>query len=92
MLRGIGHELRQGGALEADLYVDCTGFARVLVGDRPGALESLGFSGLGEVRQGKVIDLELEDSDPAKARARVEAMCRALLANTVIENYVIDLD
>ncbi len=56
------------------------------------ALESLGFEGIGEVRQGKVIELELAESDPAKARAQVNAMCEKLLANTVIENYDIDLD
>ena len=56
------------------------------------ALESLGFEGVGEVRQGKVIELDLEESDPDKARAQVGAMCEKLLANTVIENYDIDLE
>ncbi len=56
------------------------------------ALESLGFEGIGEVRQGKVIELELAESDPAKARAQVNAMCEKLLANTVIETYDIDLE
>ena len=55
------------------------------------ALLSLGFSGVRDVRQGKVIELELEESDPAKARASVEAMCGRLLANPVIENYTIEL-
>jgi phosphoribosylformylglycinamidine synthase PurS subunit len=55
------------------------------------ALGSLGFAGIGEVRQGKVIDLELAESDPARARATVDAMCRQLLANTVIESYQIEL-
>ncbi len=55
------------------------------------ALAALGFGGVGEVRQGKLIELELEDTDPAQARARLEAMCRQLLANPVIENYAIDL-
>ncbi len=55
------------------------------------ALGSLGFAGVGEVRQGKVIDLELAESDPARARETVEAMCRQLLANTVIESYQIEL-
>jgi phosphoribosylformylglycinamidine synthase subunit PurS len=55
------------------------------------ALHSLGFSGVRDVRQGKVIELELEESDPKKARATVESMCNKLLANPVIENYSIEL-
>ena len=55
------------------------------------ALSSLGFSGVRDVRQGKVIELELEESDPSKARAAIEAMCGTLLANPVIENYTIEL-
>ncbi len=55
------------------------------------ALESLGFSGVGDVRQGKVIDIELGETDPARARATLEAMCTKLLANTVIETYHIEL-
>lgn len=55
------------------------------------ALGSLGFAGVGEVRQGKYIEIELAEADRAKAAAAVEAMCRKLLANTVIENYAIDL-
>jgi phosphoribosylformylglycinamidine synthase subunit PurS len=57
-----------------------------------GALASLGFDGVGEVRQGKVIDLEIAGADRAEARSRVEAMCQQLLANTVIEDYAIDLE
>ena len=53
--------------------------------------KSLGFGGIGEVRQGKLIELELADADPAAARARVEEMCRQLLANPVIENYTIEI-
>ena len=56
------------------------------------ALQALGFAGVGDVRQGKVIELTLEEDDPARARESVEAMCRKLLANTVIENYAIELD
>lgn len=56
------------------------------------ALESLGFEGVGEVRQGKVIELDLAETDPDRARAQVGAMCEKLLANTVIENYRIDFD
>jgi phosphoribosylformylglycinamidine synthase PurS subunit len=55
------------------------------------ALASLGFEGVGEVRQGKLIELDLTDTDPAAARARVEAMCRQLLANPVIEDYAIEI-
>ncbi|MGF1651286.1 MAG: phosphoribosylformylglycinamidine synthase subunit PurS [Hyphomicrobiaceae bacterium] len=56
-----------------------------------GALGSLGFSGVGNVRQGKLIELELATSDEAEARRQVEAMCEKLLANTVIESYSIAL-
>lgn len=55
------------------------------------ALKGLGFDGVGEVRQGKLIELELTETDPAAARARVEDMCRQLLANPVIENYAIEI-
>jgi phosphoribosylformylglycinamidine synthase subunit PurS len=55
------------------------------------ALKALGFAGIGEVRQGKLIELELAESDPAAARAQVEEMCRQLLANPVIENYAIEI-
>jgi len=55
------------------------------------ALDNLGFEGIGQVRQGKLIELELEESDPAAARRSVEDMCRRLLANTVIENYAIEI-
>ena len=55
------------------------------------ALEALGFGGVADVRQGKFIELELTETDPAKAEAEVEAMCRKLLANTVIENYAIEI-
>jgi phosphoribosylformylglycinamidine synthase len=56
------------------------------------ALEALGFEGVNEVRQGKVIEIDLVEEDPTKARKQLEEMCRKLLANTVIENYVIDLE
>lgn len=55
------------------------------------ALQALGFEGIGEVRQGKVIELEISETDPEAARQQVEAMCENLLANTVVENYTIDL-
>lgn len=55
------------------------------------ALTNLGFDGVGEVRQGKLIELEVAETDAAKAKAQIEEMCRKLLANTVIENYSIEL-
>jgi phosphoribosylformylglycinamidine synthase subunit PurS len=55
------------------------------------ALKGLGFGGVDEVRQGKLIELDLADTDPAMARARVEDMCKQLLANPVIENYAIEI-
>jgi phosphoribosylformylglycinamidine synthase PurS subunit len=55
------------------------------------ALNNLGFESVGEVRQGKVIDIELADRDEAKARARLKEMCEKLLANTVIEKYEIEI-
>ena len=56
------------------------------------ALATLGFAGIEEVRQGKLIELELAESDPETARRQVEEMCTRLLANTVIENYAIKLE
>lgn len=56
------------------------------------ALGSLGFTGVGEVRQGKFIEIELAETDAAKAREQTEAMCRQLLANPVIENYDIEIE
>ena len=75
--------------------------ARVVVTLKPGvldpqgqaieaALAGLGHGGVAAVRQGKVFDVELEDG--ADARARLEAMCEALLANTVIERYAVEID
>ena len=55
------------------------------------ALDALGFGGVDEVRQGKYIEIELAETDPGRARESVDAMCRQLLANTVIENYAIDI-
>ncbi len=55
------------------------------------ALAGLGFEGVSGVRQGKVIELELAESDPKKAGAQVEAMCEKLLANTVIEDYRVEI-
>ncbi|WP_128513731.1 phosphoribosylformylglycinamidine synthase subunit PurS [Tabrizicola thermarum] len=55
------------------------------------ALGSLGFAGVNGVRQGKVIELDLAETDAAKAEAEVKAMCEKLLANTVIESYRVEL-
>ena len=56
-----------------------------------GSLKSLGFSGVTAVRQGKVFDLDLDGADAAAAEADLKAMCEKLLANTVIENYTIEI-
>ncbi len=55
------------------------------------ALAGLGFAGVEGVRQGKVIEIRLAETDPDKARNQVEAMCVKLLANTVIEDYAIEV-
>ncbi|WP_417454332.1 phosphoribosylformylglycinamidine synthase subunit PurS [Kiloniella sp.] len=55
-------------------------------------LSSLGFDGVNEARQGKFIELDIAETDEVKARETVTAMCEKLLANTVIENYSIDLE
>jgi phosphoribosylformylglycinamidine synthase subunit PurS len=51
------------------------------------ALGTLGFAGVNGVRQGKVIELDLSETDKTKAEDAVRAMCEKLLANTVIESY-----
>ncbi len=55
------------------------------------ALGALGFGGVDGVRQGKVIELDLAETDPDKAEAALKEMCEKLLANTVIENYSIEV-
>ena len=55
------------------------------------ALGRLGFSGVDGVRQGKYIEIELDETDRDKAHEAVEAMCNRLLANTVVEDYAIEL-
>jgi phosphoribosylformylglycinamidine synthase len=54
-----------------------------------GALAALGFAGVESVRQGKVFDIELQDT--ADGEARLKAMCEKLLANTVIEDYRVEI-
>jgi phosphoribosylformylglycinamidine synthase PurS subunit len=55
------------------------------------ALSALGFDGVGDVRQGKYIEIELAETDPQRALAQIERMCAELLANTVIEQYRFEL-
>ncbi len=55
------------------------------------ALGTLGFAGVQGVRQGKVIELDLAETDPAAAEASVKGMCEKLLANAVIESYRVEL-
>ena len=55
------------------------------------ALGQLGFDGVGGVRQGKLIELDLAETDAAAAEAKVAEMCEKLLANTVIEDYAVEI-
>ncbi|MDC6483303.1 phosphoribosylformylglycinamidine synthase subunit PurS [Candidatus Pelagibacter sp.] len=52
-------------------------------------LDGMGFNDINEVRQGKYFEIETKESDPKKAKDKVEEMCKKLLANLVIENYKI---
>lgn len=56
-----------------------------------GALGTLGFEGVGQVRQGKVFDIEVDSADKSAAEADIKAMCEKLLANTVIEDYAVEI-
>lgn len=56
-----------------------------------GSLSSLGFAGVATVRQGKVFDFEVDGTDAEIVRSQITAMCEKLLANTVIENYAIEI-
>jgi phosphoribosylformylglycinamidine synthase subunit PurS len=56
-----------------------------------GALGSLGFAGVNGVRQGKFFEIDLAETDKTKAEAAIKQMCEKLIANTVIENYDIEL-
>ena len=75
---------------------------RVHIALKPGVLDpqgkavartlgAIGFTGVEGVRQGKYLDIDLAETDPGDARRRVEAMCARLLANTVIEDYTIEI-
>ncbi|MEP5758505.1 MAG: phosphoribosylformylglycinamidine synthase subunit PurS [Litoreibacter sp.] len=55
------------------------------------ALGTLGFEGVDGVRQGKVIELDLTETDKAAAEAQVHEMCEKILANTVIESYAVEI-
>jgi len=55
------------------------------------SLGALGFDGVNRVRQGKIIELDLDETDAAKAEALVKDMCEKLLANTVIEDYKVEI-
>ena len=52
-------------------------------------LDGMGFNDVNEVRQGKYFEIDTKESDPQKAKDKVEEMCKKLLANLVIENYKI---
>jgi phosphoribosylformylglycinamidine synthase subunit PurS len=56
-----------------------------------GALKSLGVEGIASVRQGKVFDVELDAADKARAEETLKAACEKLLANTVVENYHVEI-
>lgn len=56
-----------------------------------GSLKGLGFPGVANVRQGKVFDVELVGTDVEAARSQLNSMCEKLLANTVIENYAVEI-
>jgi len=76
--------------------------ARVFVTLKPGvldpagkaverSLQTLGFAEVAQVRLGKYVELQVEAQDKDAARARVEEMCRKLLANTVVENFKVEI-
>ncbi len=56
-----------------------------------GALRGLAIDGLRSVRQGKIFDIELDGDDQATARRRLSEACERLLANTIVENYAIEI-
>jgi phosphoribosylformylglycinamidine synthase len=76
---------------------------RVLVRLKPGildvqgaavqrALSGLGFADVRGLRVGKLIEVDVDAADPAQARARVDEMCRRLLANTILEDYTVETE
>ncbi len=56
------------------------------------ALDGMGFDGVESIRQGKVFEIEMADATRDEAAEQLDAMCRRLLANTVIEDYSVELD
>lgn len=77
--------------------------AKIHIGLKPGVLDpqgraiarslaSLGFDGVSDARQGKIIELDLKETDKDVAMTQVKDMCEALLANTVIETYHIEIE
>ena len=56
-----------------------------------GALKSFGLEGIASVRQGKVFDIEVETADKSRAEALLKQACEKLLANTVVENYKVEV-
>ena len=56
-----------------------------------GALRSLAIDGVSSVRQGKVFEIELDDADRERARKTLNEACERLLANTIVENYAIEI-
>ena len=56
-----------------------------------GALKGLAIDGVGSVRQGKIFDIELDGEDQSTARLRLSEACERLLANTIVENYAIEI-
>ena len=77
--------------------------ARVFVTLKPGVLDpagkavekslhTLGFAEASGVRLGKYVELQVAETDPARAKQRVEEMCKKLLANTVVENFKVEVD
>lgn len=55
------------------------------------SLTSIGFDNINTVKQGKIMEINIQETDPLKAKAQAEQMCERLLANTVIEEYMIEL-
>src|SRR5262249_4319575 len=86
------NDLAARGAMKARVHVTLKNGVLDPQGKAIGhSLNRLGFAEVGDVRQGKFIELELSETDRTKAKARLDEMCRKLLANTVIENYSIEL-
>ena len=56
-----------------------------------GALKSLGVEGVSSVRQGKVFDIEIDTADKSRAETELKTACEKLLANTVVENYRVEI-